>query len=66
MCRGYSGKKLSDNIQCEIFQTTLEEARESYDLSIVHELRSDCPEDLEQNIESIRKFISNWCSVDQN
>lgn len=66
LVRGYAGKKLMDNVQCEIFQTILEEARESYDLSIVHELRSDYPEDLERNIEIIGKFISDWCSVDQN
>lgn len=25
--RGYSGKKLEDNVQCEIFQTILDEAK---------------------------------------
>ncbi len=64
--RGYCGKKLEDNIQCEIFQTVLEEARDSYDPAIVHELRSDCPEDLDQNVECIQTFISDWCSVDQS
>ncbi|EEC11019.1 TATA box binding protein (TBP)-associated factor, putative [Ixodes scapularis] len=27
--RGYTGKKLEENVQCEIFQTILDEARES-------------------------------------
>ncbi|XP_042144505.1 adenylate kinase isoenzyme 6 [Ixodes scapularis] len=39
--RGYTGKKLEENVQCEIFQTILDEARESYDPSIVFELPSN-------------------------
>lgn len=58
--RGYDGKKLEDNVQCEIFQTILEEARESYAHHIVHELGSNMPEDLERNIEAISQFIMEW------
>ncbi|KAL4716818.1 hypothetical protein ACJJTC_012629, partial [Scirpophaga incertulas] len=36
--RGYTGKKLEDNIQCEIFETLLEEAQSSYKPEIVKEL----------------------------
>lgn len=59
-CRGYSGKKLSDNVQCEIFQTILEEARESYSDGIVHELHSNLPEDLERNVDAICQFLQEW------
>ena len=58
--RGYSGKKLSDNIQCEIFQTILEEARDSYSDSIVHELSSNLPEELERNVECICQYVREW------
>ena len=58
--RGYSGKKLSDNIECEIFQTILEEARESFSDSIVHELPSNLPEDLEHNVETISQYVHKW------
>ena len=58
--RGYSGKKLSDNIQCEIFQTILEEARENYADSIVHELTSNLPEDLECNVDALCQYIVEW------
>ncbi|ESN94514.1 hypothetical protein HELRODRAFT_68926, partial [Helobdella robusta] len=51
--RGYSEKKLQDNVQCEIFQTILEEARSSYREEIVHELKSNVPSDMESNIERI-------------
>ncbi|KAH7863072.1 hypothetical protein Vadar_012961 [Vaccinium darrowii] len=39
--RGYSGVKLTNNIQCEIFQVLLEEAKDSYPEDIVVALRSD-------------------------
>ena len=58
--RGYSGKKLSDNVECEIMQTLLEEARESYSIEIVHELNSNTPAELEQNMERICSWIEQW------
>ncbi|KAK3098534.1 hypothetical protein FSP39_020402 [Pinctada imbricata] len=58
--RGYSGKKLEDNIQCEIFQTILEEARDSYKHEIVHELMSNTPEELEDNLEKISTWIQQY------
>ena len=61
--RGYSGKKLSDNIQCEIFQTILEEARESFSDGVVHELASNLPEDLERNVDVIEQYVHEWTPV---
>lgn len=58
--RGYSGKKLEDNIQCEIFQTILEEARDSYKSEIVHELQSNTPDDMEENLDKIMAWIQQW------
>lgn len=58
--RGYKGKKLTENVECEIFQTILEEARESYRNEIVHELQSDSPEQLETNLEQIEAWIQQW------
>ncbi len=58
--RGYSGKKLEENIQCEIFQTILEEARESYKDEVVHELPSNTPEHMENNLDRIAQWIEQW------
>lgn len=58
--RGYTGKKLQDNIQCEIFQTIYEEAMEAYKEEIVHQLHSNTPEDLETNLEQIIQWIEQW------
>ncbi|XP_050185399.1 adenylate kinase isoenzyme 6 isoform X1 [Myiozetetes cayanensis] len=58
--RGYTGKKLQDNIQCEIFQTLYEEAVSSYKKEIVHQLPSNTPEDLERNLDQIMQWIEQW------
>ncbi|CAH2296943.1 adenylate kinase isoenzyme 6 [Pelobates cultripes] len=58
--RGYKEKKLQDNVQCEIFQTIYEEAVESYQAEIVHQLPSNSPEDLEQNLDQITQWIIQW------
>ncbi|CAL1288932.1 unnamed protein product [Larinioides sclopetarius] len=58
--RGYSGKKLENNIQCEIFQTLLDEAKSSYNERIVHKLNSNTPDDMQSNIEQICQWIETY------
>merc|ERR1712058_25402 len=58
--RGYSGKKLEDNIQCEIFQTVLEEAKESYKEELVVELPSNTEEDIASNVMRMESWVSQW------
>ncbi|KAJ9642909.1 factor activating pos9 [Coniosporium tulheliwenetii] len=53
-------KKLEENMDAEIMEVLLEEARESYDEEIVVELRSDNAEDIENNVERIEVWIKNW------
>ncbi|GLH09738.1 Adenylate kinase isoenzyme 6 homolog [Gryllus bimaculatus] len=58
--RGYSGKKLEDNVQCEIFQTILEEAAQSYQPDIVNVLQNDSMDQLEDNTNRICAWIETW------
>ena len=58
--RGYSGAKLDENMDAEIMQVLLEEAREAYDPEIVVELQSDTADDVESNTERIVTWIQNW------
>lgn len=60
--RGYTGKKLSNNIECEIFQVLLEEANESYKEEIVVALKSDCIDDIDKNLSTLTDWVSNWSS----
>ncbi|KAI8868056.1 P-loop containing nucleoside triphosphate hydrolase protein [Ramicandelaber brevisporus] len=58
--RGYSEKKVQENVECEIMQVVLDEARESYAPEIVVELKSEDTEDLESNVERIQQWIEQF------
>ncbi|KAF2637855.1 P-loop containing nucleoside triphosphate hydrolase protein [Massarina eburnea CBS 473.64] len=58
--RGYTGKKLDENIDAEIMQVLLDEARESYDEQIVVELMSEGPDDVEGNLERVEAWVEGW------
>ncbi|KAG4186492.1 hypothetical protein ERO13_A08G047300v2 [Gossypium hirsutum] len=58
--RGYEGAKLSNNIECEIFQVLLEEAKESYSEDIVKALKSNNIDDITRNVSSLTDWIRSW------
>eukprot|EP00299_Pterocystis_sp_00344_P008914 c3573_g1_i1.p1 GENE.c3573_g1_i1~~c3573_g1_i1.p1 ORF type:complete len:173 (+),score=39.62 c3573_g1_i1:60-578(+) len=58
--RGYSGKKLDDNMECEIMQVILEEARDSYDENIIWELQSDSVEQMDANVERMATYCQTF------
>ena len=58
--RNYSKRKLEENVQCEIFQTILDEARESYKPEIVFELTSNTPEEMDNNLTQIQNWVKQW------
>jgi adenylate kinase len=58
--RGYKAKKLEENMDAEIMQVLLEEARESYEEEIVVELRSDTAEEVEANVDRIEAWVEQW------
>jgi adenylate kinase len=58
--RKYSAKKIEENMDAEIMQVLLDEARDSYDEGIVVELQSDSLEDIDSNVERIQQWIERW------
>lgn len=58
--RGYNAKKIERNIECEIFETLLEEAKQSYDEDIVHEFRNETTEQLFENVDRICEMVKQW------
>lgn len=58
--RGYNQLKLQENLEAEIMQVLVEEARESYDSNIVHILSSNSIEDMESNVQRISQWIENF------
>jgi adenylate kinase len=58
--RGYSEKKRSENMNCEIMQVLLDEAREAYAQEIVHECESNTLDDMETNIGRAVAWSEQW------
>ncbi|KAF2457319.1 AAA domain-containing protein [Lineolata rhizophorae] len=58
--RGYAEAKLQENLDAEIMEVLLEEAREAYDEEIVVELRSDKVDDLDENVERVVAWTEAW------
>lgn len=58
--RGYGEKKLEENMDCEIMEVLLQEARDAYDGQIVVEMKSESTEDVDENVERIEKWIEQW------
>jgi adenylate kinase len=54
------GRKLQNNMECEIFQVLLEEANESYAQEIVRALPSNTIEDMSNNVEILSDWIRAW------
>lgn len=58
--RKYSAKKIEENMDAEIMQVLLEEAREGFDEEIVVELQSSSLDDIDGNVERIQTWIESW------
>lgn len=58
--RGYSEKKRAENMEAEIMQVILEEARESYAHEIVHEVPSNNIDDMENNVTRVEQWCEEW------
>ncbi|CAJ0757177.1 5163_t:CDS:2, partial [Entrophospora sp. SA101] len=59
-------QKITENVDCEIFQIVLEEAKESYSEEIVVELQSNNTDDIENNLSRIEEWIKNWKILNNN
>ncbi len=53
---------MTENIECEIMQVVLEDARSSYKMELVMELPSNNVEQMEQNVETLQEWIDSWAS----
>jgi adenylate kinase len=58
--RKYPEVKLQENIDSEIMQVLLDEARESYDEEIVVELQSVTAEEMDSNLDRIEAWLKQW------
>lgn len=66
LSRGYMGRKLESNMECEIFQVLLEEAHESYATEIVRALPGNTIEDMSNNVEILGDWIRAWSPTEMD
>ncbi|KAJ3087097.1 hypothetical protein HK102_011819 [Quaeritorhiza haematococci] len=64
--RNYPTIKIQENIECEIMQVVLEEARASYAQEIVVELKSETIDDMEGNVERIQEWVDRFVKERQS
>jgi adenylate kinase len=57
--RGYSEKKIKENIECEIMEVTSDDVRENFQEHKIIELRNEQNEQMMSNIEQIIQFLKN-------
>jgi adenylate kinase len=58
--RNYPEAKLQENLDAEIMDLLIQEARDAYDDEIVVELRSDTAEEMEENLGRIQTWLEQW------
>lgn len=58
--RGYNAEKIRNNVEYEIFQMSMDEAKSSYKAEIVFEVRGETEKQLEDNLEMVGKFLDNY------
>ncbi|KAG7289013.1 hypothetical protein NEMBOFW57_005374 [Staphylotrichum longicolle] len=58
--RKYPEVKLQENMDSEIMEVLLQEAKESYDEEIVVELQSVTADEMESNVERIEQWLEQW------
>jgi adenylate kinase len=58
--RGSAANKVEENIDAEVMQVILEEARGAFEEEVLVELRSDGVEDLDANVKRIELWVEQW------
>lgn len=56
--RGYSEKKLTENMECEIMQVVLDEVRESYDHPLIHCFVNNTMDDFQSIVTQVTQHLS--------
>jgi len=59
--RGYSARKVQENVECEIMRVVADEALASFPKEgVVHELQSEAPRDIEDNAARVEAWLAQW------
>ncbi|KAL2904532.1 Adenylate kinase isoenzyme 6-like protein [Bienertia sinuspersici] len=62
---GYAGSKLTNNIECEIFQVLFERLKIVYREDIVVAMKNDSIDDINKNVADLSEWVSSWVQINQ-
>ena len=63
--RNYPETKLQENLDSEIMEVLLQEARDAFDEEIVIELTSNDLDEMETNVDRIEAWVKQWKTDNQ-
>lgn len=58
--RDYPEAKLQENLDSELMDVLIQEAREAYDEEIVIELQSNSADEMDENVERVEAWVRQW------
>ncbi|XP_047324471.1 adenylate kinase isoenzyme 6 homolog [Impatiens glandulifera] len=58
--RDYSDSKLKHDIECEVFEVLLEDAKSSYSEDIVKPMKSNTLDDVNSNVDTLMAWVQGW------
>ena len=58
--RNYPEAKLQENLDSELMDVLIQEARDSYDEEIVIELQSNSADEMDENVDRIEAWVKQW------
>lgn len=58
--RGYNATKIQNNVEYEIFQMALDEARKAYEPTIVQEVKGETESQCLEGIQMVGKFLDEY------
>lgn len=64
--RGYADSKIQENLDAEIMEVVLNDAREQYDEDVIVELASNNAEDVQSNVDRIVAWYNDWKEQNPN
>lgn len=58
--RNYAEAKLQENMDAELMDVLLTEARDAFDPALVVELQSATTDDVDENVDRVVTWVENW------
>lgn len=58
--RNYPEAKLQENLDSELMDVLIQEARDSYDEEIVIELHSNSADEMDENVDRVEAWVKQW------